>query len=271
MFSVLFHTMDPGGEEMGGERLWKILCIGAFAALSALAFGVLMWGQKDQTTAAWGRSTPTVVIDPGHGGEDGGAVAGDGTVESAINLAVAQRLDAILALYGQPTRLLRNEDVSLHDPGCDTIREKKVSDIHNRVKMVEDTPDARLISIHQNCFPSSKYHGAQVFYAGGPLGQPWAALTQENLNACLDPGNDRAAAAISREIYLMNHITCPGILVECGFLSNPEERARLKDPDYQTALAAVVAGSYLQSVQMEGEILNAPQSETGVLLHPVWE
>lgn len=257
---------------MGGDRLWKILCISAFAALSALAFAVLVWGQKDRAAvAARGADTPTVVIDPGHGGEDGGAVAADGTVESAINLAVARRLDAILTLYGQPTRLLRDEDVSLHDPDRVTIREKKVSDIHNRVKMVEETACPRLISIHQNCFPSSKYRGAQVFYTGGPLGQPWAALTQANLKTCLDPANDRVATAVSREIYLMDHITCPGILVECGFLSNPEERARLKDPAYQTALAAVVAGSYLQSVQMEGEIPDVPQSETGVLLYPVWE
>ena len=104
----------------------------------------------------------TVVIDAGHGGEDGGAVSSAGTVESGLNLAIALRLDAVLALYGVDTVLLRTEDVSLHDPDAQTLREKKASDLRNRAEMVEAIPNALLVSIHQNTYAgSSRYRGAQ--------------------------------------------------------------------------------------------------------------
>ncbi len=256
---------------MSKSKLWKFFSVAALVALGLLA-AVLLWSDRDETcqTAAV-PSGVRVVIDPGHGGEDGGAVAPDGTVESAINLDIARRLDVLLTFWGCDTKLLRSEDISLHDPDAATIRQKKVSDIRNRVKLVNEEPAPRLISIHQNIFPQGKYHGAQVFYANGPLGQPWAKLTQENLKRCLDPENDRVEKPISHDIYLMNHITCPAILVECGFLSNSAELSKLKDPGYQTALAAVIAGSYLQSAQKEGGSPYGPQDETSVLLHGVRE
>lgn len=255
---------------MNEGRLWKILSWVALAALGLLGALLLFGNEGPDTQTMAGVQKVRVVIDPGHGGEDGGAVAADGTVESAINLDIARRLDVILTFWGCDTKLLRTEDISLHSPEAGTIREKKVSDIHNRVKLVNEEPAPRLISIHQNYFPQAQYHGAQVFYANGPLGQPWAALTQRNLKDCLDPENHRQEKPISHDVYLMNHITCPAILVECGFLSNPGELEKLKTPEYQTALASVVAGSYLQSVQNvqeEGETQNASQSETGILLY----
>ncbi len=252
---------------MGKSAFWKIISLAALGVLGALGVWLLEQGPAAATIAQAAR--PTVVIDPGHGGEDGGAVAADGTVESAINLDVARRLDAILTFWGCDTKLLRSEDVSLHDPEAQTIRQKKVSDIHNRVAAVNALPNPRLISIHQNFFPQSQYHGAQVFYANGPLGQPWAVLTQKNLKGCLDAENNRQEKPISHDVYLMNHISCPAILVECGFLSNPEECARLQDPGYQTALAAAIAASYLQYANEEGESAHVSQSETGLLLHPV--
>lgn len=252
---------------MRASGMWKILSVAALGLLALLGALLLRQGRAAQTWA--GTPGVRVVIDPGHGGEDGGAVAGDGTVESAINLDIARRLDVILTFCGCDTKLLRSEDVSLHDPEAATIRQKKVSDIHNRVKLVQAEAEARLISIHQNHFSQSKYHGAQVFYANGPLGQPWAKVTQDNLRACLDPENSRVEKPISHDIYLMNHITCPAILVECGFLSNPQEREKLKTSEYQTALATVVAASYLQSAKEEGETIDGAQSETSFLLHGV--
>lgn len=256
---------------MNTSGLWKFLSLAALALLGLLAAAVL-WNSPEMARPTLARADGiTVVIDPGHGGEDGGAIAADGTVESQINLEIARRLDAILTFCGCDTKLLRSEDISLYDPGCSTLRQKKVSDIRNRVQMINAQANPRLISIHQNHFSQSQYHGAQVFYANGPLGQPWAALTQQNLKGCLDPGNKRKVKPISHDVYLMNHITCPAILVECGFLSNSEECAKLQDPGYQTALAAVIAGSYLQSIQKEGETPNVSQSETSVLLHGMWQ
>lgn len=254
---------------MKENRFWIGLSLLALGLLGVLGYFVLAEGAPAAAVLPAGR--PTVVIDPGHGGEDGGAVAPDGTEEAEINLAVAQRLDMVLRFMGEETLLLRDSDVSLHDPSASTIREKKVSDIHNRVDAVNALENARLISIHQNFFPSSKYHGAQVFYGGNPLGQPWAERTRENLRGCLDPENKREVKPIDRNIYLMNHISCPALLIECGFLSNPEERCMLKDANYQTSLAVVIAGSYVQSTQEKGETAHVSQSEEGLLLHTVWE
>lgn len=201
----------------------------------------------------------TVVIDAGHGGEDGGAVSVSGAVESHINLAIALRLDALLGLYGVNTVLLRSSDISLHDPEASTLREKKVSDLHNRVAAIEALENPTLISIHQNTYPSERYHGAQVFYANGELSLPLAQLTQTTLRETLDPENDRQPAAVAENVYLMNHISCRAILVECGFLSNVQEDLLLQSPEYQTKLAAALAGAYLSDQQMnrEGETLNA--------------
>lgn len=231
---------------MDKNRFWKLLCLVCLILLGFLAGAIYLFGNATMESWSADQSERVVVIDPGHGGEDGGAVAYDGTIESGINLDIAKRLDFLLTFCGQKTLLLRQEDVSLHSPEATTLRQKKVSDIHNRVDAVNAQQDPVLISIHQNFFLSSKYHGAHVFYANGPLGQPWAEQTQKNLNTCLDPTNNRVAAPISQDIYLMNHIRCPGILVECGFLSNPEEKEKLKTPEYQRSLAIVIAGSYLQ-------------------------
>ena len=201
----------------------------------------------------------TVVIDAGHGGEDGGAVSISGAIESHLNLSIAQRLDSILGLYGVNSMLLRNSDISLHSSGAQTIREKKVSDLHNRVNIIESLDDCIVISIHQNAFTDSKYHGAQVFYANGELSLPLAQITQDVLRKNLDPENTRKPTAVPTSVYLMNHITCKAILVECGFLSNPEEDVLLQSPEYQTKLAASLAGAYIQYKQItrEGESMNA--------------
>jgi len=206
-------------------------------------------GSRVEAFAAARSSSGTVVIDAGHGGEDGGAVSLSGVPESGINLSIALRLDQLLGLYGVHTLLLRSEDISLYSDGAVTLREKKVSDLHNRVAQIQAVADATLISIHQNTYQSPKYHGAQVFYANEALSLPFAQLTQEALRLALDPGNSRTAAKIPDTVYLMNHITCRAILVECGFLSNPEEDRLLQSATYQTKIAAALTGAYLQYQQ----------------------
>lgn len=188
----------------------------------------------------------TLIIDPGHGGVDGGAVSEAGTIESHINLEVALRLDQLLGLFGTDVLLLRSEDSSLHDDSATTIREKKNSDLHNRVATIEETANATVISIHQNTYAgSTQYKGAQVFYSTHQESQPMAEYFQEQLRLSLDPDNQRSAALIPDSVYLMNHISCPAVLVECGFLSNPEEDALLQTSTYQTKLATAIAGAYL--------------------------
>ena len=190
------------------------------------------------------RAAP-LILDAGHGGEDGGAVSVTGVPESRVNLEIVQKLRDTLALYGVNPVVLREEDVSLHDPEASTLREKKRSDLKNRVRAVEAVEGGTLLSIHQNSYPGSQYRGVQVFYAPTGGSRELAELLQTALREELQPDNDRQAKPIPESVYLMNHVSCPAVLVECGFLTNPEEEALLRDGGYQRQLAAVLAGAWL--------------------------
>ena len=185
---------------------------------------------------------PTVVVDPGHGGEDGGAVSPSGVPESRLNLEIGLRTRDLLRFLGLPVRMTRETDVSIHGPEARSVSEKKVSDLKNRVGIVNETRDAILVSIHQNMFSESKYHGAQVFYAGTAGSRELAERLQEVFDDEMDPSNHRQAKR-SETVYLLSRIHCPGILVECGFLSNPEEERLLQTENYQVRLAASICAA----------------------------
>lgn len=193
-----------------------------------------------QTAAVSGVEMPhkTVILDAGHGGMDGGAVAADGTKESQLNLAITLKTEAVLGLLGEDTILIRDTDTELSDAEAQSISQKKVSDIRNRVSLVNSHPEALLLSIHCNTFSEGKYHGAQVFYGNGA--KNLAEMLQDKLRAHVDSENLRECKAVSPEVYLFRHIEVPGVLVECGFLSNSEELAQLKSEDYQKRLAVTI-------------------------------
>lgn len=180
-----------------------------------------------------------VVIDPGHGGEDGGAVSCTGKNESTFNLQIALRLDDLLHLIGYDTVMIRTTDVSVYTAG-QTIAQKKVSDLKQRVRIVERTYNPVLVSIHQNTFPEGKYRGAQVFYSGSAGSDALAKQMQDLLVSSLNPGSSRKAKQ-GNGIYLLDKITVPGVLVECGFLSNYQEEALLGTADYQKKLCCVIS------------------------------
>ena len=191
------------------------------------------------------QQTAPLILDAGHGGEDGGAVSLTGTPESQINLAIVLKLRDIMGLYGVDPTLLREEDISLHDSGADTLREKKRSDLKNRVAAIEEVEDVTLISIHQNTYPGSRYHGAHIFYAPTEGSKALAEHFQNSIKTALQPDNERAVKRIPDTVYIMNHVTCPAVLIECGFLTNPEEEALLRDEDYQRKLSAIIAAAWL--------------------------
>lgn len=191
----------------------------------------------------------TLILDAGHGGEDGGASTAAGERESDINLAIVLKTRALMAFLGVEPRLTRHTDISIHSDGVETIRQKKVSDLKNRVALVENTPNAILISVHQNHFTDPRYSGAQVFFQSDDMSCQWGENTQEVLRQLLDPGNDRRAKPIPDGIYLFDHISCPAILVECGFLSNGEEAALLCTDSYQRKVAVGLAGAYFNELQ----------------------
>ena len=215
------------------------------ALIAAVLFSVFFYQltkrlEETETFVPQAYSGHTLVIDAGHGGEDGGAVSVSGVSESRIKLAIARRLELIMGLYGVDTVLLRTEDISLHSEGASTLREKKISDLHNRVDRVNSIDNAVLISIHQNSYSDSQ------FFAPTDGSQAFGEYVQEVLRVSLNPDNTRLAKQIPDTVYLMNHITCRAILVECGFLSNPEEDQLLQTLGYQLKLASALAGAYLQ-------------------------
>ena len=189
--------------------------------------------------------TGPLVLDAGHGGEDGGAVSLTGAPESEINLAVVLKLRDVLGLYGVDPILLRETDVSLHDGDAGTLREKKRSDLKNRVAAIEEVEGGTLLSIHQNTYPGSRYRGTHVFYAPTEGSKELAERFQNSIKAALQPDNERAVKRIPDTVYIMNHVTCPAVLIECGFLTNPEEEAMLRNEDYQRKLAAIIAAAWL--------------------------
>ena len=180
---------------------------------------------------------PVIIIDAGHGGPDGGTTGYAGTPEERINLEVSRRLEAMLALLGCETAMTRTAGESLTTEG-ETIRSKKQSDLRNRVQMVNGFPSAVLVSIHQNHFPDPKYSGPQVFHTKSAA--ELAKTMQSALTNVLAPGSKRQAKNASG-IYLMEHCNHPGVLVECGFLSNPEEERKLGTADHQKKIAAILA------------------------------
>lgn len=224
------------------RRFWPLYLLMSLA-VTAVAVG----GSRAVTAVA--ENMPIVrrsiiVIDAGHGGEDGGAVSCTGALESHINLQVAVRLDALLHLLGYETLLIRSTDTSVHTEGT-TVAARKASDLRQRVRTVNQTENALLISIHQNLFADSRYSGAQVFFNSQPGSRELAQSVQAAMIAALNPQSNRRIKQ-SQGIYLMQYINKPGILVECGFLSNPEEEAKLRAGEYQKKICCVIASSVAQ-------------------------
>ena len=191
----------------------------------------------------------TLVIDAGHGGADGGASTDSGVCESTINLEIAQKLEAIACLLGVDTVMTRETDEIAYPESADTIAKKKVFDQKSRVKLINGVDNAVLISIHQNKYPDPGPSGAQALYGKVSGSMEFGELMHQNLTDCLCPGNRRVAAPISDDIYLMRSVECPSVLVECGFLSNPDEASLLQTKDYQIKLAVVLAASFIQFIR----------------------
>lgn len=177
------------------------------------------------------------VIDAGHGGVDGGATSVSGILESQINLSVCKKLNDTMHLLGLRTTMVRTEDISVYTNG-NTIAQKKISDLKYRVNFVNNTPGAVLISIHQNYFADSRYSGAQTFYSSEQQSKDLAVLMQ---NAFIEFTNTNRSIKPADGVYLMQHVTKPAVLIECGFISNYQEEALLLDHTYQLKLAAIIS------------------------------
>ncbi len=241
----------PGGISAGISFTAAVILLCAVCALTwgigrFAARGSVVSVSHEQNTVI---STPTVVIDAGHGGMDGGASGADGTVEKEINLAVAKRLELLLNLSGIECVMTREEDRML--VGDDIKEHRKMHDLKNRLAVAEEISEnggnSVLVSIHMNNFSSSKYYGLQVWYSGNnPDSSQLASYVQSYAATFLDTSNKREIKRATSSIYILDRATVPAVLVECGFLSNSEECAKLKSESYQTELAVTMFSALCQ-------------------------
>ena len=226
--------------------------IPVYIFIIALLIITAFWGNRAITSFHENKtinSGRTVIIDAGHGGVDGGATSCSGVLESNLNLKIALRLNDLMHLLGISTVMIRTEDISVYTDG-NTIAAKKISDLKYRVKTVNSIPDGILISIHQNYFSDGRYSGSQVFYGNNNESRYLAEHVQKALATAIDKENKRKIKKADG-IYLMDKIKCTGILVECGFLSNPVEDKKLQDPEYQKKLCAVISSVTSQYIQKD--------------------
>lgn len=189
-------------------------------------------------TSASVQHRKTVIIDAGHGGFDGGAVAHDGTVEKDINLKISLCLADLLKSSGYDVIMTRESDVSTDDVESERIGVRKKSDLKNRLELMKNYPDAIFVSIHLNKFTTSAASGSQVFYNGkNPESKVLGDSVQSSIIKLLQPQNYRVNKQATKSTYLLYNATVPAIIVECGFLSNRSELEMLKNEEYQQKMA----------------------------------
>lgn len=197
-------------------------------------------------TSADTAERPVIVLDAGHGGLDSGAVGKSGLLEKDVNLSVVKHLQQLLELSGFKTVLTRSEDISIYDPGVEGIRNQKLSDMDNRLEIIQSYPDSVFLCIHQNNFTDPAYFGGQMFYNNNNPDNRTLAQIMQNRFAQLQPGNDREIKLSGDELFLLKTNTNPSLMIECGFLSNPDEEARLSTEKYQQQLAFTIYSGLLE-------------------------
>ncbi len=247
---------------MWGDMMKKFLNYKLIVIFVIIIFFILLilfsyyTNYKNSLLSVFGsvESPQTVIIDAGHGGFDGGAVGADGTIEKIINLQISQKLCNILKLYGYNVIMTRSDDKSINDSEAKTVRQKKISDIHNREKIINANPNAVFISIHQNKYSDSSVNGTQVFYsANNPLSLKLAQKIQDSIVKKIQKDNYRKIKKSGTEIYLLYHSKIPSVMVECGFISNQSDLDNLKNEIYQQKIAVSIADGLINYYKEQDE------------------
>ncbi len=210
---------------------------------------ILLKNEKilDVFSAKSSHTVNTVILDAGHGGEDGGAVAKDGTLEKDINLDITLKLEKILKFYGFKVIMTRTTDTMTCDENLNTQRQKKISDIKNRFEIISTNEDAIFVSIHQNKFNDSSQKGTQVFYSkNNSESKILADSIQKSIVNFSQPQNKRIIKKSGTDIYLLYHAQIPAVMVECGFISNNEDLNNLKNDEYKSKMALLIADGILK-------------------------
>ena len=209
----------------------------AFLVLTSPEIRVIISSQK----AILSHIFDLVLVDSAHGGIDGGCSSADGVPEKGINLSILLKLRDMLEISGYDVVVTRDTDTSIHDKGIEGIAQQKSSDMDNRLAIFNDNDNAVCISIHQNQFTQPQYHGAQMFYsATNPESESLARAMKSSFTKLLQPDNQREIKQCGKELFLCYFSKNPTVMVECGFLSNPEEAALLSTDDYQAKVAFTI-------------------------------
>ncbi len=221
------------------------LSASAFVLCLALALGTILYKEEIKNAVSVSLKSynkcDTVIIDAGHGGFDGGAVAGDGTVEKNINLKIALKIKEMLKLNGINVVMTRETDTGTNDTDGKPYK-KKVSDLNNRLRLMKKYKNSVFVSVHLNKFTTSSATGAQVFYSPNLKdSEKLGSLVQKSIVSGLQPLNTRAIKRATSSTFLLYNATVPAILVECGFLSNKDELNKLKTDKYQSQMAFAIS------------------------------
>lgn len=222
------------------KRMGAILLV-CGVSVSAVYFGGTRIQRAVSTMTAPEEETPVIVLDAGHGGIDGGCSSVNGVSEKGINLNILLCLRDLLEMGGYTVEVTRDTDRSIHDEGIEGIANQKSSDMDNRLELFNKYDNAICISIHQNQFTDAAYSGAQMFYSDNVSGSSkLAQCMQTAFVTQLQPENTREIKLCGKELYLCYFSENPTVMVECGFLSNPEEAALLETEEYQQKVAFTI-------------------------------
>lgn len=226
-----------------------------------LTFVITTYSESISTQSTNNGTYKTVIIDAGHGGEDGGAVGIDGVVEKDLNLPIAVEVARLLKKDGIDVIMIRDGDYAVYSEEAKTIREKKASDIHNRFAVIENTDNSIFVSIHMNHYDSPLCSGAQTFYsANNKESEKLAQLIQTRIKDELQPENERQIKPATSSIYLLYYAKTPAVLVECGFISNAEESLKLQDDIYQKEMAKSICKGILDYLGKDSENIKSDKS-----------
>lgn len=215
--------------------------IAALITVIAVCAGIKLAADMTDKPVFNNKTDFKIVLDAGHGEPDGGATGVNGTPEKDINLAIVMKLREVLEGKGAEVILTREGDSGLQDESAETIREMKISDMHRRLEIINDSGADMFLSIHMNSFGDKNVHGLHVFYdKNHPEMEETAKQIQSRISEVTGAEAHTVKTADER-LFLMKNPPVPAILAECGFLSNPEEEEKLKNDEYQSKIAWAIA------------------------------
>ncbi len=223
----------------------------SFILFCTCIFGIIKQTEKNIISAIGTEASEykdyIFILDAGHGGEDGGAVAFDGTLEKDLNLTVCKNISLYFDFFGIRYVMIRDGDFSVGDTTLPTIRKRKASDIHKRYEIINSYENSVLLSIHQNMFEVEKYSGTQVFYDGSfKESENLSKILQFTVKNCLQPDNNRKIKKTDDSIFLLHKAERPSVMVECGFMSNLNELSKLKNTEYQSQFSYFITKGIIQ-------------------------